>query len=71
MKINEIRKIDSIELTEEEQDFLTELWKVAVDWVILNYNEFDEEDIKTVLSDMIHFTMNNDFNGTIKMNDIF
>jgi hypothetical protein len=71
MKINEIRKIDSIELTEEEQNFLIDLWIVAKNWTELGYNYFNEDDIKNVLGDMIEFLMNNEQrNGTIEMTDI-
>ena len=70
MKINETRKINSIQLTKGEENFLTELWKVAVNWTELGFNDFDGDDIKTVLTDIIEFTMDSDFNGIIKMDDI-
>lgn len=71
MKINETRKINNIQLTEEEQNFLIDLWIVAKNWTELGYNYFNEDDIKNVLGDMIEFLMNNkQRNGTIEMTDI-
>ena len=59
MKINETRKINNIQLTKEEQDFLIDLWKVAVNWAELGYNYFDEDDIRTTVGDMVGFLINN------------
>ena len=71
MKINETRKINSIQLTKEEQNFLIDLWIVAKNWTELGYNYFNEDDIKNVLGDMIEFLINNEQrNGTIEMTDI-
>ena len=71
MKINETRKINNIQLTEEERNFLIDLWIVAKNWTELGYNYFNEDDIKNVLGDMIEFLMNNEQrNGTIEMTDI-
>ena len=71
MKINETRKINSIQLTTEEQNFLIDLWIVAKNWTELGYNYFNEDDIKDVLGDMVEFLINNEQrNGTIEMTDI-